>query len=249
MYEKWVEAYAPFAPVLRSVYEDTKRQGILITVLPGEPLRDRFLDDRATKAVYQQAGVLCRRLADFATSERFGMTNSDGTPVDYQGNAAGEVLYDPVKYVQHSFLEVYDRVRRLNALLPEEAKIADSALDTMDVFKGERPVLVNGDYTPGNWLVESDGKFTGVIDLEHVSWNLEVSAFTRLQSDYFPKFPSAELVFFEGYGGGLTREKHLQARIFRIMQALYNLMYGTRSDKIRFLKRGRSDFARLALDR
>lgn len=85
------------------------------------------------------------------------MTDVDGTPVDYQGNAVGRILFDPVEYVRHSFLIAFDKAVQLGILHPAELSLAEWALDSVSAFAGEKPVLVNGDYTPGNWLVDENG--------------------------------------------------------------------------------------------
>lgn len=218
-YQRWAEAYAPFVPRLRAVCSDGDVQGILVSAIPGIPLREVQFASPTIERAFRQAGELCRRLKDFAIGERFGMTDIDGTPVDYQGQPVGDVLYDPVRYVTHSFVIAYERALGLNVLVPRERNLVESALDDIGVFADEQPVLVNGDFTPGNWLVDDGGAFSGVIDLEHLSWDVEVAAFTRLQSAYFPDFPAGEKAFFEGYGADVHRNVN-QSRILRIRHAL-----------------------------
>jgi Ser/Thr protein kinase RdoA (MazF antagonist) len=243
-YQQWVTAYAPYVAQLYAVYSDDKTQGILLSALPGRPLVECQLETQALEEVYRQAGEFCRKLADFAGGTRFGLTAPDGTPVGFHGQENDEELSDPVKYIRHALLATYDKAQRLAALQPTELALAKWALDSLESFAGEKPLLVNLDYTPGNWLVDGDGRFTGVIDLEHISWDVEVAAFTRLESTYFPEFPRAKQAFYEGYGADLS-EKSEQLRILRIMHALYNVAFGTDAgDQVR-LERGRAILRRL----
>jgi hypothetical protein len=246
-YQQWAVAYEPHVAKLCASYSDDHMQGILLSTLPGKPVRDYLSSEYNVQVAFLLAGRLCRRLADLAVGERFGMTAPDGTPVDYQGNANADVLYDPVKYLRHSFMAILEKANRFDVLLPAEHRLAQWALNSMELFDGEKPKLVNGDYTPGNWLCDASGALTGIIDLEHIAWDVEVAAVMRLESAFFPMHPSCKEAFYEGYGDDLSH-KAGQLKILRIMHAIYRIGYGIETYNMPFLIRGRKELKQLAED-
>jgi hypothetical protein len=243
-YQQWAIAYDPYVSRLCAVYKDDRWQGILTTTMPGRPVSDCLFDGQDMHQAFVQAGRLCRRLADLAVGERFGLTAPDGTPVDYEGEANADALSDPVKYQRHSFLRIFEKVQRLQVLEPHERTLANWALDSMELFTGEKPILVNGDYTPGNWLCNDRGDLTAIIDLEQIVWDVEMAAFIRLEGSTFIEHPNYKAAFWEGYGA-IIEDKRDQLRILRIMHALYRIGYGVEMGNARFLSRGRAELQRL----
>lgn len=245
-YQKWRQAYTPYVPDLVGVLENDAVQGILITALPGIPLREANLRQDSLVEAYKQAGKLCRRLHSFETGIQFGILGEHGTRVAMSGEPlTGALLTDPVSFVKHRLMGLFATAQGLHALRPSEIEIIRIALGEVDSFAGETPVPVNSDYTPGNWLVDQDGRLTGVIDLESMGWGVRMDSIGRLLVRYFPDHAEAERAFHQGNGSNLPLENPLQARIIAVGFALSYLSFGVLADSQVTIERGRNVFRRL----
>jgi hypothetical protein len=241
-YQHWATAYEPYAPQLIAVFEDEHSPGLLTIAIAGIPLKDSQLDEPATLEVYRQAGRLCKRLGDLPAGVNFGLMNEQGMPVNYQGEPLGVSAPDPVTFIQDNFIELSSQAQMLGGIKSDELVQIELALEAMEVFRQEVPMVVNTDYTPGNWLVDQAGKFVGVIDLEHVFRNVTIDAFTRL---IVANYPRGAYAFFEGWGNNPLVTRLMQARIVCLRHALFYIGYGIKSNNEDWVKRGKEIFRRL----
>ena len=238
-YQHWATAYEPYVPKLIAVFEDGHLQGVLTTAIAGTPLKDSQLDETSVLEAYRQAGRLCKRLHELPAGTSFGLISEQGVPVNYQGDPLGASASDPAAFIRNNFLELLSQAQMLGGIESDELVQVQSALEAMDVFRQEVPTVVNTDYTPGNWLVDQEGKFVGVIDLEHVFRNVLIDAFTRL---IVANYPRGTYSFFDGLGNNPLATRLMQARIVCLRHALYYVGYGIKSDNTNWVKRGKEIF-------
>ncbi len=135
------------------------------------------------------------------------------------------------------FLKWYRMAKDADCLSGEEMTLAEWAIGNMNAFGGEKAVPVNRDFTPGNWLVRTDGTFAGIIDFECMEWGIPVDSFCMLWSRYFPGYPDGEKAFWEGYG---TAPDPVQARIARIKVEMANVGYGAAHSIAGLVESGRT---------
>jgi len=240
-YRNWAAAYSPLVPNLSGVYKNQSVQGLLITSLDGIPLRKGNFSSKTIVSVYRKAGQLCRQLENFSVGTHSDLPETDDVILDDKyfpfSNARN---HDPVEHVRSQFLELFDSAMELSVLEPDEKLKAEEALDQMDVFKDEILVPVNIDYTPGNWIVDSRGCFSGIIDLEHLSWNVPVFSLTRLITTYFPFQENGRKAFYDGYGRNLEIENSDQVKILVIMDGLRYLVRGIKKNNSLHITRGKN---------
>jgi len=243
-YKNWSGAYAPNVPVLCGEFENDTLPGILVTGIDGNPLREGNYSSEEIAAVYEFAGRLCRHLEEYAVGLRFGLPKYD----NYQWSILDHRIYpqitsdNPVEYVRNRYLTLLESAKKFHALDPQEMEITLEALDLIDVFSGEKPVPVNSDFTPGNWLVNKYNRFAGVIDLESITWDVPIFSLTRLISKYFPFQENGRKAFYRGYQGNLELEKPEQVRIVIIMDGLRYLIKGFDDNNLQNISRGRNIF-------
>jgi Ser/Thr protein kinase RdoA (MazF antagonist) len=231
-YRHWVQANAPYVPELVAVFEEEDYQGILITALKGRPLREIDLPSEQACAVYRQVGQLARQMHDQAPGTWLGVPRADGAPL-------ADAWGDPAAYMAAEFSCWCGKVVQPGGGLDDrELALAQWALDHLDVFGGERPVPIDRDCMPKNWLVDGNGLLSGLIDFECMRWGLRIEAFFILWSKYFRQTPGSESAFFTGYGRDLVKERPDQFRIFKIYMGLCSIEYGRQVADEDMVRRG-----------
>ncbi len=68
-YRNWSEAFAPYIPDLYAVFDRPENPGLLLTAVSGSPLRDAGFAASDTVSAFGRAGLLLRRLHDYAVGE------------------------------------------------------------------------------------------------------------------------------------------------------------------------------------
>ncbi|HOF88698.1 MAG TPA: aminoglycoside phosphotransferase family protein [Armatimonadota bacterium] len=231
-YHNWVNAIRPSVPELVAVIEGEGYQGVLITALEGQPLRDRELPLAQVLAVYREAGELARRMHDSTVGSWFGVPRADGQPY-------GKSWDDPVAFMKAEFDFWCGKLLQPSSDLDErERALAHWMLDRLDVYAGECPIPIHRDYQPINWLVDEAGQFTGVIDFECMQWSLRIDPFFSLWSKHFRQTPGVEEAFCSGYGRNIALENPEQYRVFKVHVGLCTLQYGTALGDAQMLQTG-----------
>ncbi len=237
-YTHWAKAYAPFAPELVGVIENEDTQGIVTTLMPGIPLREMHIPDKKIAEVYCQAGQLASSLHRCQPGEWFGIPDCRGFPLQ-------DSYPDPVTAMRADFEKRYSKAINLQCLEKTEIALGEWALRNMNVYAGEVPLPINQDYSPGNWLVNEQGKLVGVIDFECMAWGVRVDSFALLWERYFPENLLYQEAFWEGYGIDPRKDLPLQVFNVCIKIAIADIALGTQFKDERSILLGRQLIRRL----
>ena len=240
-YKKWVSGYSPYAPKLIDTFEGDNSQGILLCDLEGVPLREVMLPEEKILRVYAKAGELTKQLHSLTVGSWFGVPDCEGQPL-----RGSEV--SAIDYMRMDFYKWCGKALTDNYLEKDETKLAVWALTNFDVYKDEPAIPINNDYTPGNWLVDSNGEFAGVIDFECMQWGLQADSFAILWLRYFVGRPMLEDAFFAGYGSNLADDKPKQVRHVCIKIGIANIVWGIEHSNKGNIKQGRALLKRIAKD-
>jgi aminoglycoside phosphotransferase len=237
-YRNWIAPLGPYAPELIGVFEGEGWQAVLITSIEGTIMRETALNQEASQAAYRKAGELTRLLHDSQSGEWFGRPDKDGNPIELSHNG------NPVAYVHDAVLDLAGKCREQALLGPSEAELAEWALPHTDVFAGSMPVPISWDSTPGNWMVDNRGVFSGMIDFENMLWGIDADNFSILFERYFADNTPGLLAFFQGYGMEALESKKLHIQICCIKMGLGDIYWGTQNKSVRVV-----DYGRQLLDR
>lgn len=238
-YTHWAKAYAPFAPELVGVIENEEIQGILTTLMPGIPLREMHIPDKKIAEVYYQAGQIARNLHSGQPGEWFGIPDCRGFPL--QDSYPG-----PVAAMRADFEKWYSKAINIQCLEKAEIALGEWALENLDVYAGELSLPINLDYSPGNWLVNEQGKLVGVVDFECMAWGVRVDSFALLWERYFPQNVRFEEAFWDGYGIDLGKELPLQVFNVCIKIGIADIALGTEFKDEGAIRLGRQLIKRVA---
>lgn len=238
-YNHWVNALKPYVPELIAAFEGVGWQAILISALDGVTMREANLKPAERYTAYNKAGQLIRQLHDSQTGDWFGRPDKDGNPIELYHHA------DPVVYIRSTLEDMAGKCMELNLLQPAELELLEWALQNAGVFEGSKPVPISWDSTPGNWLVDSNGILTGLIDFENMLWGVDIDHFSVLLEKYFIKDERAKVAFFEGYGDEILTQKQIHIRICCIKLALGDLYWGTQNNMPKVIANGRKLLASL----
>ncbi len=199
-------------------------QAIIITVLEGVTLREMSgLADEQIERAYFKAGELTRVLHDKFKGTYFGRPDCAGKPIEIFHHE------DPVYYMQQSILDALNGGKETQCFGLEELRLAEWALDRVDIFEGVVPCAVSWDSSPNNWIVsKKTGEFMGMIDFENMLWGFSVDNFTIMYERYFLNFPQGKNAFFSGYGLDILEEKEVQIKLACIKAGLSGIVWGTR---------------------
>lgn len=219
-YRHWIDVLKPYVPELLAVFEEEEGPGILISAMDGTIMRELSLEPEAELKAYRQAGQLTRLLHNSRTGEWFGRPDQDGNPIELFHH------HDPVAYITRSLTDISGLCADAGVLEPKRRELLEWALDHSYAFEGEKPVPISWDSTPGNWLVDPDGGFAGMIDFENMLWGFAADHFPILFERYFCNNDSAKQAFFDGYGPEVLASKAVQIRICCIKLALGDLYWG-----------------------
>lgn len=241
-YQHWMPQLKPYVPELVAVFEEEGWQAILITAVDGTIMRDTVLTWGEEQAAYRKAGELTHALHRLEPGGWFGRISEDGQPPS-EGSEQ-----DAAQYVSRSIHEMKIKCAEKQLLSPREMEWAEWALQNVEGFAGARPVPVSWDSTPGNWLVDANGRLCGMIDFENMLWGVDVDQFSILFERYFMDNPAARGAFFGGYGLEALAGKAVQIKICCIKLAIADIYWGTQNGWDRVRDYGRRLLKRIAED-
>ncbi len=218
-YRSWVPALGARAP--RLVAADTAARAVVVTALPGHPLRGMVLD-AADEAHVQQAGRLVGVLHRSAPER----------------SAAAATAADKIK-------------RHLDGARPylaagDEDRVLALARAYADLPK---PMLVptHGDLQYRNVLLDGDGEPL-LFDFERSEYNTATRDMVRL-SDTWTGRPDLRAAFLDGYGRALTPAEELRLDCESAFDAVSGIAYGTSHDDPEVTERGHRTLRRLRTQR
>ncbi len=241
----WAASLGPnFAPRLLA-YRDgdnTRPRAVLLSALRGEVMEKVPLGVDAERAAWRKAGAALRHLHDCAVNTWFGGCDENG---DSEG-ATPET--DPVRFVAGGVEAYIARCERFGGL---DTGAIDWARETLpgwaDSLTGETPVPCHRDYTPRNWLAESEsGAWTGVIDFEHARWDVRARDLARSFDHDFVARPDLQDAFFAGYSSGPPDTQLLrQIKALRLIGALATYGWAREHNDPAFAEQNKNALLRL----
>ena len=230
-YEQWSPAFGDFTPKLLAV-RDEEPLALVISELPGKILDEVELSTVQACEVWRSAGRALATLHNTAIGEYFGPCRRDGV-------CAGKPIDDAREYVLTDINNWLVRGRRGSYLNKDDLTIVAAANEWVPAFEGERPVACHRDYGPANWLVSSDGVWTGVIDFEFSYWDVRATDFARYPNWEWIDQPERIGAFFEGYGRSFTPREEQQRLVAQALYALGAIVWGMENAYYSFAREGR----------
>lgn len=247
-YRSWGQAFSPYLAEVVRVLDQPDHFGLLLRSVAGQPLREAGLPDWIAAVAYREAAQCLRRLTDScaAPCPWFGSAvGDDGLPLSpEQGLFLGRDTDAAALF--HRLLDDAERqARQLDVLTPAQWELVAVVRPLADAFAGERPVPTHNDFTPGNWLVDADGRLTAIIDLENMFHGVCIEPFLRLCADYFPTSPRCQEAFIEGFGIDLPQQLPHQIAVGLTLHGIAYLFSGVQRNDAGHRQRG-LDALRLA---
>jgi Ser/Thr protein kinase RdoA (MazF antagonist) len=237
-YERWAPVFGPHAPPLLAVREEPPH-ALLIGELEGEVLENVQLPVERERAAWRTAGQMLTRLHALPGGSFFGPCDRKGAPLE------GAVT-DAVEYITAELSREIEQATLDGLLDGVEQTTLRAALERVEVFAGERPVVCHRDYNPYNWLVTSDGAWAGVIDFEFAHRDVRVAEFCRYPDWEWIERPDLVEALFEGYARPLTLREREQCLVAHAQYALSAITWGTVGSYHGFVAEGRRALAHLA---
>lgn len=189
------------APALCAV--DNEARAIVITAVPGRPIRHLRLDAKEEQEVYRQAGQLLARLnaAETGEPESAASTGSWDESVEKMlANAAPYLAADDV------------------AMLRSITNDAPAELNR---------VVSHGDFMPRNWLWDQAEQRLRIIDFERTCIESAVwRDFPRLRYRILCGRPDLDAAFEAGYERTLTADERQACSAYAALDAVSALRWG-----------------------
>ncbi|MDX6761146.1 MULTISPECIES: NUDIX domain-containing protein [Streptomyces] len=215
-YRGWVPALGPRAPLL--VAADTDAEAVVITALPGRPLRGMVLDAAAEVRVQHALGRLVRTFHRSAP-ERPAEAATAADKIKRHLEAARPYLADGDEDVVLAFARAY----------------ADLPLPSL--------VPTHGDLQYRNVLIGDDGEPL-LFDFERSEYDTATRDMVRL-SDTWTGRPDLRNAFLDGYGRALTPAEELRLDCEAAFDAVSGIAYGTGHGDPEVTERGHRTLRRL----
>lgn len=234
-YKNCTKLAPKYFPKLISIFDSHTDYGILTSSLPGLPLEIMNCTKKVNCSVWYDAGKLAAKLNKAISGQWFGVP-------DFNHKNFSPFFYDPVKYTVFNIQKWLNKSLLLKILEHKEKELVDWALNNCKCFENEKPCLVNTDYTPGNWIVNKDGKFLGVVDLEDMHWGIRAENFAHLWTK-FTSFESMEnKAFYDGYEEDFYNNNPIQSIIACIKLALATRVYGSSWQSLKHINNSKTIF-------
>jgi hypothetical protein len=212
-------------------------RAVILTERPGFAAETVDLVLPAKMKMWEAAGDWLRRL-HLIENEWFGGVREDGTPW-------GGMSTDPVEFVLGTFTRRIDEGEATGVLTKEEVEFARFGIrEWVPALAGETPRAVHRDFTPRNWMCETDGTLTGIIDFEHARWDIRAVEMSRWWDWDFLRHPELIEVFFGAYGA-LDERLKVQVRAIRLLQATTGVVWATQVNDPGFAQHNRASVHRM----
>ncbi|MCX5555381.1 aminoglycoside phosphotransferase family protein [Streptomyces sp. NBC_00038] len=189
------------APVLGAV--DSDARAIVITAIPGRPVRSLRLDSKEEQEVYFQAGLLLARL----NAAKPGKSGSASSPANWDESVEKMLAGATLCLAPDDVAMVRSLTKDTPALLPR--------------------VVSHGDFMPRNWLWDQAERRLRIIDFERTCIESAVwRDLPRLGYRILRGRPDLEAAFEEGYGRTLTAEERQASSAYAALDAVSALRWG-----------------------
>jgi hypothetical protein len=219
-YSYYVNAYGDYAPIMIGNFSTEKQHFILISLTDGKHLKDINLPDSTIRDIFFQAGLIGQALRSYYKGNYFGILSERGCFLNEQEMKIYIDSTDPIDYINQRARKLFSYCKEKSILNNSEKRIIYSLIDKIDIFCDEKPVLVNLDFTPKNWMIGKSNNIVGVIDFEKIEWGVSAIGVTKLASLYRSYVPGAFEAFLEGYYGEVTKLNRNQIEIINGIDAL-----------------------------
>ncbi|MEU6349641.1 aminoglycoside phosphotransferase family protein [Streptomyces sp. NPDC047072] len=215
-------------PVLRGA--DAHQQALLLSPVPGRPVKSLSLTPGGERALHRHAGGWLRR---------FHGGPGDLSVQDHK-DAAAEIARAASGADRH--------LERAGDLISaqEQQTVRWHAAEFSHV--GPLPAAyVHGDFQPRNWLLDTDRASTtfGTVDFERARPHAAVADVVLLACGPWVGRPDLERAFWDGYGRGLTGEEERALRCLSALDAASAIAWGVPGGDQEIVERGRATLARL----
>ena len=237
-YENWAQAFGGHAPTLLAVRDETPL-ALVTSELPGQVAENTALSMSHKLALWRSAGAALASLHNLESGEHFGPCWRDGSSVAAPSPCARV-------HVSNRFQKEIERAVRGGYISEDESATLRAAWELIPAFEGELPTPCHRDYSTANWLVNSDGSWSGVIDFDFAHWDVRVADFSRDANWTWLRQPDLVDAFFEGYGHRLTPAQEQQLLITRAEYALSAILWGRDHSFHGFEQEGREALVHLA---
>jgi hypothetical protein len=246
-YNTWGHAFSPYLAELIGVFDAADHFGLLLRGVAGHPLRHSNVTEKAAIGVYHEAALCLRRLCqlDVQPWPWFGSAVADdGQPLSKEEGLALARPTDATNVMETLWESAEEKAERLGCLAPGQKRLLDVLRPLIGAFADEMPVPTHNDFTPGNWLVNSRGKLSAIIDLENMFYGLRIDPFIRLVADYFPANICFQKAFMDGFGDDILQRLPQQIAVGLTLHGLYYLCSGTQKGDAGQTQRGVSALRR-----
>lgn len=232
-YQNWLHKIQPYAPKLIRSFDLGSQVGMIVTSLKGIPLNEAGVTETQLANSFKKVGELTRILHANCQGEWFGRPGVDGECID------AKCYHNPVEYLGDSVQNMLKAGMEKEWYLKEEIVLGEWILAHSKLVQNEVPVATNWDSSPGNWLVDEQGNFVGLIDFENMLWGLGVDNFGMVYERHFIRFPDCKRAYFEGYGMDVFVEKFEVIKVSLIKLGLADIWYGNQIKDERVVNLGR----------
>ncbi|GEM_PF-856541 len=229
-YEQWSQALEGWTPRLLAV-RDQEPFAVVVTVLPGRPLREPPMGRDGEADVWRQAGACLASLHSCKQGTFFGPCRRDGSPQQ-------EAVADPVQFVSLRLARAIDKAVAHQYIDGKEQALLRRAMQYTDVFRNSPPAPCHLDFGPDNWLVNTGGQLSGIIDFEFSQWDLWVNDFSRYPSWEWLQRPHLLQALYQGYGRSWSQEDILQCFLLRLQYGLDAVVWGMEAEFYGFVAEG-----------
>jgi hypothetical protein len=212
---------------------------VLLTEVKGTAAGSVSLEQGDEEILWHAAGVYLARLHTLE-NDWLGAVNPDGTP-------QGEIHYDPANFVRHSIESRLKQGAAQNLFTAAEQEfIQQGATEGVAALAGDIPRAIHRDYSPRNWMTDTHGRLTAVIDFEHARWDVRAADLNRWWDTDFREKPRLAEVFFDGYLGGMPDEKlRAQIQALRLLGAAGGIVWAARVGDTSFGQTNRESLHRM----
>ncbi|WP_436778300.1 phosphotransferase family protein [Yinghuangia sp. YIM S09857] len=215
-YRTWVPHLGDHAPALLA--GDAALPGIVITAVPGTPVKLQPLTCAAELRVHALAGAVARRIHD-------GVPGAAPTAPAVPADAAA-------KYLARAPITG-------RALALARGLLADAAAVRLPV------VATHGDFQPRNWLYVPDEGRLRVVDFERAEPAAAVRDFRLLPNGAWLGRWDLREAFLGGYGRALSADEEAALAGYVVLDALDSARWGRENGDAEVEARGLAGLARL----
>lgn len=187
---------------------------VLLTEMPGVHAEEIEYSPAAEERLWSEAGQWLREF-HARTNPWIANLTVDGKPHD-------EPVNDARLHIRKTFDRRLYSGRDAGILSEEEFEFSHRRFEeNLPSLENASIHSIHRDYHPRNWLANSDGELTAVIDFEHARWDVAAADLNRPWDKEFARNPRLKDAFYEAYGHPDDRFA-AQIQVLR----LYNIVCG-----------------------